>query len=203
MTLPTPETPAADDVARGLNYAYKPSLFGSAFEFRLGEDALAWRSGRGTGRIPYDRIARVRLSFRPVTMQTYRFVTEVWSPGTSKLTIVSSSWKGLVEQERRDADYCAFVQELHRRIAGSDGGATFDSGSMAILYWPGLAAFAVTTVTLVALTAQTLLTGAWTAAAVVGFFLAMFLWQAGNYFLRNVPRTYRSDAIPPQVLPRA
>ena len=60
-----------DATDRGdLSYAYKPSLLGAPWEFRLTADALEWSIGRHQGRTPYDRIARVRLSFRPVTMQT-------------------------------------------------------------------------------------------------------------------------------------
>ena len=61
-TSPSP----GDDPA----YSYKPSLMGAAFEFRLRPDALEWSKGRYEGRTPYDRIQRVRLSFRPITMQT-------------------------------------------------------------------------------------------------------------------------------------
>ena len=56
---------------------------GAPWEFRLRPDALEWRMGRQEGRILYGRIRRIRLSFRPVTMQTRRFVTEIWSPRRS------------------------------------------------------------------------------------------------------------------------
>src|SRR5262249_26003344 len=64
--------------------AYKPSLMGASWEFRLRPDALEWHAGGRGGRIPYGTITRVRLSFRPVTMQTRRFVTEIWSPGAAR-----------------------------------------------------------------------------------------------------------------------
>lgn len=202
MTLPTPDAFIADDGAHGARYAYKPSLIGAAFEFRLGDDALEWQTGSRTGRVPYGLIRRVRLSFRPATMQTYRFLMEIWSPNAPKLVIASTSWKGLVDQERHDADYSAFVREFHRRIGRSGAATVFDSGSAAFLYWPGLAVFVATAVVLVVLALHALLTAVWAAAGIVSFFLAMFLWQAGNFFLRNRPRTYQPLAIPQQVLPR-
>ena len=55
------------------SYAYKSSLMGAPFEFRLAPDALEWRKGGIAGRTPYGRIRRIRLSFRPMTMQNYRF----------------------------------------------------------------------------------------------------------------------------------
>src|SRR5438105_15798371 len=83
-----------DDLA----YSYKPSLMGAAWEFRLRRDALEWRAGRHQGSAPYGRIVRVRLSFRPVTMQTRRFVTEIWPDQGPRLSIASTSWRSMVEQ---------------------------------------------------------------------------------------------------------
>src|SRR5262245_48309976 len=60
-------------------YSHKPSLMGAAWDFRLRDDALDWRVAFREGRIPYRGIRRVRLSFRPVTMQSRRFITEIWS----------------------------------------------------------------------------------------------------------------------------
>src|SRR5262245_56055623 len=59
-------------------YSYKASLLGAPFEFCLAADALEWRKGRHAGRTPYRDIRRIRLSFRPATMQSYRFIAEVW-----------------------------------------------------------------------------------------------------------------------------
>jgi hypothetical protein len=44
--------------------------------------------------------------------------------------------------------------------------------------------------------------GAIVSAAIVGAFLALYLWQAGNFFRRNRPGTYRPDALPADVMPR-
>lgn len=191
-----------DATDRGdLSYAYKPSLLGAPWEFRLTADALEWSIGRHQGRTPYDRIARVRLSFRPVTMQTRRFVTEIWPAGGPKLSIASSSWKSVLEQEGRDQDYGAFVRELHRRIAAGGARASFETGSPMLLYWPGLSVFAVVSFGLAALTLQALQIGAWAGAAFVGGFLALFLWQSGNYFRRNRPGSYRPEAPPESLVP--
>lgn len=182
-------------------YAYKPSLLGAPWEFRLTPDALDWSIGRHQGRTPYDRITRVRLSFRPVTMQTRRFVTEVWPAGGPKLSIASSSWKSVLEQEGRDQDYGAFVRELHRRMVATGAPAAFESGSPALLYWPGLVVFVVVSFGLAALTLQALQIGAWAGAAFVGGFLALFMWQSGNYFRRNRPGRYRPEAPPEWLVP--
>ena len=73
--------------------------------------------GARSGHIPFRNIRRLRLSYRPASMQSHRFMTELWADGAPKLEILSSSWKSMVEQERLDKPYAAFVAELHRRIA--------------------------------------------------------------------------------------
>ncbi|MDB5600982.1 MAG: hypothetical protein JWN71_3026 [Xanthobacteraceae bacterium] len=182
------------------HYAYKPSLMGGASQFWLRSGGLEWHVRSATGVVPYARIDRVRMSFRPVTAQSYRFLTEVRAPG-ARMTIVSSSWKSLFEQERQDAGYRAFVTELHRRIAAAGRATQFVSGYGAPLYWVGLAIFTATVCGFAVMILRALLTQVWAGAGFVAAFLALFLWQVGGYFRRNRPGTYRPDALPPLLLP--
>ncbi len=183
-------------------YSYKPSLLGAPWEFRLTPAALAWAVGRRSGRVPYRQIQAVRLSFRPATMQSHRFLAEIWPEQGPKLTIASTSWRSMVEQERQDAAYHAFVCELHRRIVAAGPQGQFISGAAPHLYWPGLAVFAVAAFGLAGLTVRALQTAQWAAAAFVGGFFALFLWQLGGYFRRNRPGRYRPEALPAELLPR-
>lgn len=198
----TPDAaPSAAGQEAGQEYVYKPSLMGAAWELSLEPDALAWRTGGHQGRIPYGRITRVRLSFRPVTMQTRRFVTEIWWADGPRLVIASSSWRSLVEQEAQDRPYGAFVRALHRRLAATGTTAAFETGSPAVLYWPGLAMFVGVAVALAALTVRALQTEAYAGAALVGGLLALFLWQSGMYFRRNRPGRYHPDELPKELVP--
>jgi hypothetical protein len=183
-------------------YAFKSSVMGAGFEMRLAADAIEWRRGGRAGRVPYDRIRRVRLSFRPMTMQNYRFLTEVWPASGPKLQIASTSWKSLVEHERLDAGYRKFVVDLCGRIGASQGQTLFETGSPAWIYWPGVAVFVAASLGLAGLIVRALMIQIWSGAAFVAAFLALFLWQAGNLFRRNRPGTFSPDAVPPQVLPR-
>src|SRR6266540_2397550 len=112
-------------------YAYKPSLMGAPFELRLTASGLEWSRGRYGDRIPYDRVRRLRLSFRPVTMQPHRFLAEIWPTAGPKLQVASTSWRSVVEQERLDAAYGAFIRELHRRLAAAGTQASFETGRSA------------------------------------------------------------------------
>ncbi len=183
-----------------LSYVFKTSVLGSGWGFSLAPDGLVWAKGRHAGRLPFSEITRVRMTYRPVTMQTHRFVTEIWSRGTPKLSIASTSWKNMLEQQRLDGAYTAFIRGLHERIAGAGKAVTFQGGLPAPIYWAGLLAFAVVSLGLVGLIARSALAGAWGGAAIVALFLALFICN-GRFFVRNKPVHYRPDALPPQLLP--
>jgi hypothetical protein len=184
------------------SYAYRPSLLGAAHEFRLQGEALDWSAGGRSGHIPLRDVRLVRMSFKPGSMQPYRFITEIWAEGAPKLQIVSSSWKSMVEQERLDSRYVAFVTELHRRIALAGARARFVQGKPALLYWPGVALFVVVGLMLAALVPHALQAHTLSGAAFIVAFLALFLWQGGNFFRRNRPGNYRPDALPAELLPK-
>jgi hypothetical protein len=184
-------------------YSYRPSLLGAPYEFRLSEHGLDWRVGRKSGHIAWRDVCRVRVSFRPASMQSYRFVTEIWAEGAPKLTIMSTSWKSMVAQERLDASYAAFVAELHRRLAQAQSDARFEQGTNPMQYWPGLAVFVGVSIALAALVARGLQAHAFGGALLVAGFLAFFVWRGGDYFRRNRPRLYRADTLPAELLPKA
>jgi hypothetical protein len=196
-----------------IEYAYKASLMGGAWILRLGPDALHWSVGTMAGTVPYSSIRRIRLSFRPVTMQSYRFLTEIWSEKNPKIPIASASWKSLMEQERQDEAYARFVTALHSRIAAAGGHPDLKAGAIAWLYWPGVAIFAGLLIMGVSLALQSMTLGEralgqpidWTQTGALLVLVAMFfwlLWQMGSFFKRNLPRRYTLDAIPADILPK-
>lgn len=183
-------------------YAFRPSLLGEPMEFRLTGDAIAWSSGQHSGQVPLRNVRLVRMTFKPATMQPYRFVTELWAKDAPRLEIVSSSWKSMVEQERLDAPYAAFVTELHRRIKEANAPARFVQGKHAFLFWPGLVFFVLVTLAMAAVVTRALQTHAIGVGGFIAVLLLLFLWQGGNFFRRNRPGSYRPDALPPDLLPK-
>ncbi len=192
----------ADANGETVSYSYRPSVFGAFREFRLTERGIDWAAGLRSGSIPFDRVRRLRVSYRPHSMQSHHFITELWADGSPKLLISSSSWKSMMEQERLDGAYSAFVRELHRRLSGANSAARFERGSNPLIYWVGVLVFVGAAVGLAALIVRALQADATTSAAIVGAFLVFYLWQAGNFFRRNRPGTYRPDALPADVMPR-
>ena len=123
---PSDDAPLRRD---GPVYGYRPNLMGSPWVFRL-KDATASRGNTAGARrcCATTRCAGPRLSYRPATMQTHRFITEIWGEQSPKLQISSTSFRGLMEQQRQDARYAAFVGELHRRLAAAGSAVRFEAG---------------------------------------------------------------------------
>jgi hypothetical protein len=181
-------------------YAYKTSAFGSGWTFRLEPDALAWERWSRAGRIPYSDVRRIRMTFRPGTLQGRRFVTEVWGTEPPKLTLASTSWKSIVEHERRDESYAAFLTDLHRRVAAAGAAAIFESGVHPLVYWLGVAVYLIAGAGFAAFLVKALQSGSWMLAAIIGVFFALYLWN-GDYFRRNRPGYYTPAQLPPLLLP--
>jgi hypothetical protein len=192
---------STDISRRPVSYAYRPSAFGPLRTFTLSEDGIDWVAGIQSGHLPYRNIRSLRMSFRPTSMQPRRFVVELWGEGAPKLQIASSTWKSITEQERLDQPYSAFVRDLHSRISNAGGSARFLQGSSPLIYWPSLAVFVVVALGLAALAVRALRAGTWSGAALVAVFLALFVWQGGNFIRRNRPRAYEADALPSDVMP--
>jgi hypothetical protein len=100
-----------------------------------------------------------------------------------------------------DREYAHFIVELHRRLVAAQSAAAFDGGMHPLLFWPGLALFAASATGMAALSVRAIAAGAGMAALLIGAFLLLFLWQAGNIFYRNRPGSYRPDALPSLLLP--
>lgn len=200
MVVRVTAEPGGQDVS--LVYTYRPSLLGAPWQFTLGPEGLHWTAGNRSGRIAYRQVRRVRMSYRPANMQSYRFVTELWGEGAPKLRIASTSWKSMVEQERLDKAYAAFLVELHRRLAEAGAPVLYQKGIYPLVFWAGLIVFAGVALGMAALSLRALWENAWGAAAFIGAFLLLFLWQGGNFFRRNRPGVYRPDALPKEIVPK-
>jgi hypothetical protein len=192
----------ADEPSGDPTYAFKASLIGSLCQFTLKPDALEWQVGRRSGRIRYATIRAVRLTYRPVMMQSHRFITEIWSPGNPKIQIVSVSWRSIMEQQRLDAAYASFIIELHRRLAAAGAPARFSTGLPFATYWVGVVIFGAVLAATGGLLVRAMSFDQWAPMVVVAIFFLVFAYQLGTYFYRNRPSRYRPDAVPADVLPK-
>ncbi len=185
----------------GLRYAYKASLVGSAHRFELTEQGLSWRVAGRFGLWPYEDIASVRLSFRPVSMQARRFRADLGRAGSGWLAIFSTSWQTAALMAPQDHDYRAFIVELHRRMAQAGSQAVLTGGLHPRLYAAAIVCVALLGIAMAGLLLRSLATGQWAGALFLVGFAALFAWQVGGFIRRNHPLTYTFDDLPKALLP--
>ena len=201
--LQSPPDDAIDDTAAasGSRYAYKASLIGSAYEFELTDAGLQWRVAGKSGFWNYRDIAAVRLSFRPVSMQARRFRCDIDHVDRQRLAVTSTTWQTVTLMAPQDADYRAFIIELHRRLQRAGSRATLIGGLKPGLYALGVTLLALFAIAVTGLFARALATAEWGGALFLIGFTALFGWQIGGFIRRNRPQRYRFDAVPTELLP--
>ena len=195
-------TPAiAGEGAPETRYVYKASLIGSAYQFDLTDTGLSWTVGGRSGVWAYTDIASIRLSFRPMSMQSRRFRADIGSNGRQRISILSTTWQTVALMAPQDHDYRAFIVELHRRMAAAGSKAALIGGIGPAAYAAALAIVTLLGIAMAALLAQAFATGEWYGALFLVGFVALFSWQIGGFIMRNRPRTYDFDHLPQALLP--
>jgi hypothetical protein len=184
-----------------IHYGYRASLVGGGREFALTRDGLAWKVGAKSGLWPYPTIAVLKLSYRPVSMQSRRFRADIENVNGERLTVLSTSWQTVALMAPQDAGYRAFILELHHRLAAAGSRVDLIGGLSPLVYRAGLAVMAVLAVAMTALLARALATAAYAGALFIVGFAALFAWQIGGFIRRNRPLRYGFDALPMQLLP--
>jgi hypothetical protein len=187
--------------APAARYAYKASLVGAAHQFELTEQGLSWRVAGRSGVWPYADIATIRLSYRPVSMQSRRFRADIEKADGARIAILSTSWQTAALMAPQDQDYGAFITQLHARMARAGSRALLVGGLK-----PRVHAAAIICVTLVAaamagLFLRSIATGEWAGALFLVGFAALFAWQVGGFVTRNRPLAYTFDRLPKALLP--
>ncbi len=185
----------------GLSYAYKASLVGSAHHFELLPDGVDWQAGRKSGLWRYADIALLRMSYRPMSMQTRRFRTDIENRRGERLAVLSTTWQTVTLMKPQDEEYRAFIGELHRRVAAGDGRVALVGGIKPVVHIAGLAVVGLVAIAMAGLLARALAIGAIGGALFIAAFGALFAWQIGGFLVRNKPRTYTFDALPKELLP--
>lgn len=202
--LPTslPDQTAEDEGEGGrTRYAYKASLVSSAQQFELTEEGLSWRIGRRSGVWPYADIASVRLSYRPISMQSRRFRADIAKAGGGRIAILSTTWQTVALMTPQDQGFRAFITELHRRMQAAGSTASLTGGIGMASYAVAIAMLALLAVAMIGLLARALMTAEFTGALFLIGISIWFAWTIGGFIRRNRPRRYSFDALPEKLLP--
>jgi hypothetical protein len=212
-----PKVPdASNEPISGASYAYKASLIGAAHRFELTDEGLSWHIGSRSGVWPYAGISAIRLSYRPVSMQSRRFRADIEGASQEpaslqrtsleraslgRIAIVSTSWQTASLMAPQDHDYRAFINLLHARMKQSGSNATLTGGLRPRIYAAALVLLVLVTLAMAGLFIRAIATGEWAGALFLVGFAALFAWQIGGFVTRNRPRTYAFDDLPKALLP--
>jgi hypothetical protein len=167
---------------------------------------LSWQIGGRAGVWPYDGISAIRLSYRPVSMQSRRFRADVesadlQSKGHGRIAVLSTSWQTAALMAPQDHDYRAFIIELHARMKQSASNATLTGGLRPRIYAAAVVLLILVAIAMAGLFIRALATGEWAGVLFLAGFAALFAWQTGGFVARNRPRTYTFDDLPAALLP--
>jgi hypothetical protein len=193
-TTSPPDVPAT-------SYAYKASLIGAAHRFELTDEGLSWQAGGKSGVLPYNDIAAIRLSYRPVSMQSRRFRADIESASGQHIAILSTSWQTVALMAPQDRDYRAFIALLHQRMEKAGSRAALIGGIGPKIYAIGIVLLVLVGISIAGLLVRAVATGEWAGALFLVGFAALLAWQIGGFLGRNRPRAYTFDALPEKLLP--
>jgi hypothetical protein len=184
-----------------VRYAYKASLVGAAHQFELTGDGLSWRIGGKSGLWPYAGISAIRLSYRPVSMQSRRFRADIQNADGGRIAILSTTWQTVALMLPQDQDYRIFMTELHARMARAGSRAALAGGLTPRIYAAAAAVLAMVVIALSGLLVRAVATGEFAGALFLVGFAALFGWQIGGFVRRNRPLVYTFDHLPQALLP--
>jgi hypothetical protein len=187
--------------ARATRYAYKASLIGAAHRFELTDAGLSWHIGGKSGLWPYAGISEIRLSYRPVSMQSRRFRADIEGADHGRLVLLSTSWQTAALMAPQDHDYRAFITQLHARLNEAGSRAALIGGLRPRIYAAALVLLMLVAIAMIGLLVRAIATGEFAGILFLVGFAALFTWQVGGFVRRNRPRAYTFDHLPAALLP--
>jgi hypothetical protein len=191
----------AADGAPLVRYGFKASLIGGAHRFELTDQGLSWQIAGKSGIWGFADITAIRLSYRPVSMQSRRFRADIESAGGQRIIMLSTSWQTAALVAPQDHDYRVFITELHARMAKAGSRAVLIGGIGPKTYVAGVVLLALVGIAMAGLLVRAIAIGEWAGVLFLLGFAALFGWQVGGFMRRNRPRTYDFDHLPAALLP--
>jgi hypothetical protein len=191
----------SNEAISGARYAYKASLIGAAHRFELTDEGLSWQIGGRSGVWPYAGISAIRLSYRPVSMQSRRFRADIESAAHGRIAILSTSWQTAALMAPQDRDYRAFITQLHARMKQAASQATLTGGLRPRIYVLAVVLLILVAIAMAGLFIRAVAVGEWAGVLFLVGFAALFAWQIGGFVSRNRPRAYTFDRLPEALLP--
>jgi hypothetical protein len=190
-----------NEASEGVRYAYNASLIGAAHQFELTDEGLSWRIAGKSGLWPYAAISAIRLSYRPVSMQSRRFRADIDNISGGRIALLSTTWQTAALMAPQDQDYRIFITRLHQRIEQAGSTATLVGGLGPRIYAAAIVLLTLVAIAMAGLFVRAIATGEFAGALFLVGFAALFGWQIGGFIKRNRPQSYSFGHLPEALLP--
>ena len=185
-------------------YRLRANAFVKPRSYRLTEDALTWEEEGGKlDGVFYDGIAEVRLAFAPTRIATDRYRTQIVLRAGGMVELFNTDYRGFASFDEHNAEYAAFVTELHRRLAAQGKDVIYRQGNSVAGF---IVNVALTIFVFVMIALAFLLLFSWGGPLIAIAKLAILLFFVPvlvRYIRRARPGTYDPLALPAAVLPEA
>lgn len=184
-------------------YRFRSNAFVGERTYRLTDDALVIEEdGKPNDGAFFDEISEVRLAYTPTRAATDRFRAQIIFRKGGMAELFNLHYRGVYDFPEQNADYVAFITELHRRLAAKGKDVRYRAGNSVGGYignW-ALTIFIFVMLAFVLIVLIPNWGGTWIVfakLAIVLFFIPVLI----SYTRRARPRTYDPLAIPKDVLP--
>jgi hypothetical protein len=183
------------------NYSHVPRPVGGPITFRLEGDRLVVDSGRKIHEVRLAAVEQVRMTYEPRSFVQRAFRTKIRMADGKTFAFSSVNWRSMVEAERLDREYRAFVRTLFDSIARANPEARFLAGRPRWAWFLTAVLAAGSLVAMAVFTLRALQAGAG-AAATMGVLFALFgIWQLEPMVRLNRPRAFTPDDPPSELMP--
>jgi hypothetical protein len=184
-------------------YQNRANAFVGERTYTLTDDALVIdEEGKPRGGAFYDGISEVRLAFTPTRAATNRYRAQIIFREGGMAEFFNTNYVGVLDVPEKNAEYSAFLVELHRRLAAKGKDVRYHSGNSVGAY-VGNWLLTIFIFLMLALAVFVLIPnwgGTWIVFAKLALIL-VFLPVLVRYMRKAKPRTYDPLAIPKDVLP--
>ena len=182
-------------------YSHAPRPTAAPISFKLETQTLTVDSGRKVDVVQLGAVEQIRLTYEPRSFTQRAYQTQVRMRDGKTFKFSSLHWRSLVEAERLDREYSAFVRALLRAVAGASPGVRFVAGRPAWA-WGVTAALAGGSLLGIAYFVWRALAAGAHSAALIGALLGLTgIWQLEPMVRLNKPRAFPADSPPDDLLP--
>jgi hypothetical protein len=192
----------SDDPYIPVSYAHRAKPFSLEAEFRFKPDHLSVAQGKRSGNFPYRDIMMIRLLYKPKNTTNEGYEAKIYRRDKHTASLSNISWKGLIDLERKDAQYRAFIEELVSRVQAANPDVVLQAGMPVWLHRITAAAGLGAVGIMLVVGFQAVVLGSWQVGVFAVALAAYFCWWASRYISRNRPRSFTAKTIPEDVVPK-